>query len=206
MSRPIKRSKSKPVDYFVYHKDEPTPVNKAVNYSDTVLRRSDAFTELHTTVDDVAHLPLDQNANKQMWAIASGRLYYTVNGRRRWDEISVVTHPGMVATGRVLYCTDTQKLAVRLPDGSLYTSSASGVITNSRSTNTVSITPNNDNGQIQGFTKQANHDGSTRATLSANKDAALTLKTPNTPGLALSYNKDETAGLHLNNIPAMSWV
>ena len=100
MSRPKKRSKSTPVDYFAYHEDEPTYVNKTLNYSDTVLRWSDAFTELHTTMDDVAVLPVGQNANKQMWASASGRLYYTVNGGRRWDEISVVTHPGMVATAK----------------------------------------------------------------------------------------------------------
>ena len=70
----------------------------------------------------------------------------------------------------------------------------------------VSITPINDNGQIQSFTIHANHDGSPQSTLCANENAGLIPKRSNTPGLALSYIKDETAGLDLDNILAMSWV
>ena len=60
-----------------------------------------------------------------MWAMVNGKLCYTVNGRRRWDGMSVVTHPGMVHVGKVFYCADTQKMTVCLPDGSMYTHTSS---------------------------------------------------------------------------------
>ena len=184
MSRPIKRSKSVAVDYFVQYEGGSIPRDPVINYAEVGLTRSDLLTELDAIVDNRALLPTDPvDVTRIMWGIVLqsnptdvNRLYYSQNGGRNWNQVSPTTHPGLVSPGKLLFSVTDQKMVTCLPNGQMYIHSAKGVVRSQRDTNkqsTVSLTPDPANDPDQNFrvggdaddeTIQVTLDGITKAT------------------------------------------
>ena len=203
MSRPIKRSKSVAVDYFVQYKGGSIPRDPVFNYAGVGLTRSHLLTEFDAIVNNRVLLPTDPvDATRIMSGTVLqsnltnvNRLYYSQDGGRNWNQVSPTTHPALVSPGKLLFSVTDQKMVTCLPNGQVYIQCAKGVVRSQRDTSTestVSLTPDPANDPDRNFRVEGDADDETiQDTLDGITKATLDVKTTNTPtGLALVYTKE----------------